>query len=130
MKNLPKISEAEYQVMEVIWEIFPISTNEVVEVLSQKTQWSPKTIQTLLKRLTKKGALSYEKKSRSFVYSPNVKKEDYISQESKSFLNRFYNGTLNSMVLNFLEQNKLNEEDIEELREILNNKKNSKEDKI
>lgn len=130
MKNLPKISEAEYQVMEVIWEIFPISTNEVVEVLSQKTQWSPKTIQTLLKRLTKKGALSYEKKSRSFVYSPNVKKEDYINQESKSFLNRFYNGTLNSMVLNFLEQNKLNEEDIEELREILNNKKNSKEDKI
>lgn len=130
MKNLPKISEAEYQVMEIIWEKFPISTNEVVEFLERKTEWSPKTIQTLLTRLTKKGALSYEKKSRSFVYSPNVKKEDYINQESKSFLNRFYNGTLNSMVLNFLEQNKLNENDIEELRAILNNKKDSKEDKI
>lgn len=130
MKNLPRISEAEYQVMEIVWENFPISTNEVVEILAQKTEWSPKTIQTLLTRLTKKGALSYEKKSRSFIYSPNVKKEDYINQESKSFLNRFYNGTLNSMVLNFLEQNKLNEDDIEELREILNNKKNSKEDKI
>lgn len=130
MKNLPRISEAEYQVMEIVWKNFPISTNEVVEILAQKTEWSPKTIQTLLTRLTKKGALSYEKKSRSFIYSPNVKKEDYINQESKSFLNRFYNGTLNSMVLNFLEQNKLNEDDIEELREILNNKKNSKEDKI
>ena len=122
MKDLPKISEAEYQVMKIIWLNAPISTTEVVDKLLETTPWSPKTVQTLLFRLVKKGALAYEKKSRSFVYTPLVMEEEYLDQESSSFLNRFYNGTLNSMVLNFLEQQKLTEDDIEELRRILDKK--------
>lgn len=126
MKNLPKISEAEYQVMEIIWNNFPISTNEVINILSDKNEWSPKTIQTLLSRLVKKEALTYEKKSRSFVYSPKVKKEEYINEKSKSFLKKFYNGTLKSMVLNFIEQNELDEDDINDLKDILDKKSNIK----
>ena len=53
MKHLPQISEAEYEVMKVIWAFAPISTNDVVKHLSN-TNWHPKTIQTLLKRLLKK----------------------------------------------------------------------------
>lgn len=128
MKNLPKISEAEYQVMEIIWNNFPISTNEVINILSDKNEWSPKTIQTLLSRLVKKDALTYEKKSRSFVYSPKVKKEEYINEKSKSFLKKFYNGTLKSMVLNFIEQNELDEDDINDLKDILDKKSNIKGD--
>lgn len=115
-----KISEAEYQVMEVVWDNYPISTNEVVDELAEKLDWSPKTIQTLLSRLVKKGALSYDKKSRHFIYSPSIEKEEYVNIESKSFLNKFYNGTLNSMVLNFLQQNELSSSDVEELKNILN----------
>ena len=56
MKKLPQISEAEFEVMRVIWEHAPISTNEVTDRLTKTTQWSPKTIQTMLKRLVTKGA--------------------------------------------------------------------------
>ena len=57
MSKLPQISEAEFEVMKVIWKYAPISTNEVTEKLTQTTDWSPKTIQTMLKRLvTKKDA--------------------------------------------------------------------------
>lgn len=66
MKPLPQISEAEFEVMKVIWEHAPISTNEITEKLTQTTAWSPKTIQTLIKRLVTKGALSYEKHNRDF----------------------------------------------------------------
>lgn len=128
MKKLPQISEAEYQVMKIIWKYAPISTNEVIENLVKTSKWSPKTIQTMLLRLVKKGALTYEKNSRVFVYTPIVKEEEYVATESSSFLNRFYNGTLNSMVLNFLENDKLSEDDIEELRHILDKRK-TKEDK-
>ncbi|NMS90196.1 BlaI/MecI/CopY family transcriptional regulator [Clostridioides difficile] len=128
MKKLPQISEAEYQVMKIVWKYAPISTNEVIEKLVEASTWSPKTIQTMLLRLVKKGALTYEKNSRVFVYTPLVKEEEYVATESRSFLNRFYNGALNSMVLNFLENDKLSEDDIEELREILN-KRVTKEDK-
>lgn len=70
MSRLPQISEAEYEVMKVIWSKAPINTNEVTDILLQATDWSPKTIQTLLKRLVQKGAITYEKKSRS-LYTPH-----------------------------------------------------------
>ena len=70
MKELPQISEAEFEVMKVIWKHAPINTNEITDKLTQTTKWSPKTIQTLIKRLVTKGALSYEKQSRVFVYTP------------------------------------------------------------
>ena len=72
MSKLPQISEAEFEVMKVIWKYAPISTNEVTEKLTQTTDWSPKTIQTMLKRLVTKKALTYEKQSRVFVYTPLV----------------------------------------------------------
>ena len=119
MNKLPTISEAEYEVMKVIWAHAPISTNEVVSKVLETSTWSSKTIQSLLARLVKKGALEYKKNSRVYVYTPLVKEEEYLEKESTSFLNRFYNGTLNSMVVNFLSQNKLTKEDITELRNIL-----------
>ena len=64
MKTLPQISEAEFEVMKIIWKYAPINTNEVTEHLIKTTSWSPKTIQTLLKRLVTKKAITYEKQSR------------------------------------------------------------------
>ena len=119
MKSEIKISEADYEIMMVIWEFSPISTNEVVDKLDGKNDWSPKTIQTLLSRLVKKGALAVTKRSREFVYTPQIKKSDYVSGESENFLKKFYNGTLNSMVMNFLEEDKLTDDDIAELKRIL-----------
>ena len=60
MKNLPQISEAEFEVMKIVWKYAPINTNEITEKLLQTTSWSPKTIQTLIKRLVTKGVLTYE----------------------------------------------------------------------
>lgn len=116
-----KISEAEYEIMKVIWSSYPISTNEVVLKFKDKNQWSPRTIQTLLSRLVKKGAIGFTKRSREFVYTPLINENDYINEESESFLNKFYNGTINSMVMNFIENDKLSHDDIEELKKILNN---------
>jgi Predicted transcriptional regulator len=123
MGDVKNISEAEYQVMKVIWEHAPVSTNEVVARLQEITAWKPKTIQTLLARLTKKEAVTYEKKGRVFVYTPLLQEVELLEQESDTFLNRFYNGTLNSMVVNFIEQDRLTEADIEELLLILETKR-------
>ena len=126
MKNSFSISEAEYQVMKLIWDKAPVSTKEVTEILTVESSWKPKTIQTLLSRLVKKGAIGYKKEGRVFVYTPLIKEEDYVEQESSSFLNKFYDGALNSMVVNFLEQDKLTENDINELNKILDMEKDKK----
>ena len=126
MKNSFSISEAEYQVMKLIWDKAPVSTKEVTEILTVESSWKPKTIQTLLSRLVKKGAIGYKKEGRVFVYTPLIKEEDYVEQESSSFLNKFYDGAMNSMVVNFLEQDKLTENDINELKKILDMEKDKK----
>jgi BlaI family penicillinase repressor len=120
MKALPQISEAEYQVMEIIWKYAPINTNEVTDKLMQSTDWSAKTIQTMLKRLVQKGALTYEKDSRVFVYTPLVQKEEYLDRENNHFLKRFYEGNFASMLTNYLENDNLSEQEIEDLRNLLN----------
>ena len=119
MSDLPQISEAEYEVMKIVWKHAPINTNEITEKLLQSTSWSPKTIQTLIKRLVTKGALTYEKQSRVFVYTPLVKEREYICQESNSFLNRYYDGDITAMLSAYIENDKLTEPEIETLRSLL-----------
>lgn len=119
MKEIPQISEAEYEVMKVVWKYEPISTPEVVEKVSKKIDWKPNTIQTMLTRLVKKNALQTRKQGRVFVYTSLIDEHEYVEQKSKLFLKQFFGGALNSMVLNFIENDQLSKEDISELKKIL-----------
>ena len=76
MHALPHISEAEFEVMKIVWKSAPINTNEITERLLKTTSWRAKTIQTLIKRLVTKGALTYEKQGRVFVYTPLVEENE------------------------------------------------------
>ncbi len=118
MGTLPQISEAEYEVMKIVWKYAPVSTNEITEKLLRTTAWSPKTIQTLIKRLVAKGALTYEKQSRMFVYTPLINENEYVRQESSSFLKRFYDGNITTMLSAYITDEKLSKEEIEQLRSI------------
>ena len=120
MKHIPQISEAEYEVMKVIWKYAPISTNDITDKLLQTTSWNPRTIQTLIKRLSDKSAISYEKKGRMFVYSPVISQEEYRKHESSSFLKKFFNGHISDMVSAFVDSDELSADDIKELQDILN----------
>lgn len=122
MNRLPQISEAEYEVMKLVWKYAPINTNEITEKLLQTTSWSPKTIQTLIKRLVTKGALTYEKQSRVFVYTPAVQESEYIGQESNSFLRRFYGGDITAMLSSYIENDRLSDTELEQLRSLLSKK--------
>jgi len=121
MKKLPQISEAEYEVMKVVWEYAPISTNEITEKLISTTCWKPKTIHTLIKRLTEKKVITYVKQSRVFVYTPLINQDEYLQQQSHSFINRFYNGNFATMLTSYLDTEDLSENDINQLKEILEN---------
>lgn len=119
MPALPQISEAEFEVMKIVWKSAPISTNEITERLVKTTSWSPKTIQTLIKRLVTKGALTYEKQSRMFVYTPLVNESEYLDQKSSSFLERYYNGHITDMLSAFIDNDRLSETEIDHLRTLL-----------
>ena len=122
MHALPHISGAEFEVMKIVWKSAPINTNEITERLLKTTSWSAKTIQTLIKRLVTKGALTYEKQGRVFVYTPLVEENEYISQQSNSFIKRFYDGDISAMLSSYLENNQLSETELNHLRSLLSKK--------
>ncbi len=122
MKNLPKISESEWLVMRVLWARSPLTANEVVERLTGKTEWKPKTVKTLIDRLMKKGAVKFEKEGRRYKYYPAVGRDECIATERKSFVRRVYGGTMKPMLAAFLEDAKLSADDISELKDILEQK--------
>ena len=122
MHNLPQISNGE--VMDVIWKHAPINTNEIVEILSKRKIWNPKTIQTMLFRLEKKGIITHTKEGRVFVYAPRIPKEAYLALEQDNFVNRFFDGAVSQMVASYLDKNELTEAELAELQEILDKKRN------
>lgn len=119
MKKLPTISDAEWQVMKVFWENEALTANEVIEKFDGATSWKPKTIKTLLGRLVKKKAITFNKDGRAYVYYPLIAESDCVKAESQSFLERVFSGSLNVMFANFLEEKKLSMAEIEELKHIL-----------
>ena len=119
MPDLPQISEAEFEVMKIVWKNAPVSTNDITDILTSQTKWSPKTVQTLIKRLVDKGALSYIKQGRVYVYTPLVNEKEYLSHQSHRFLERFFGGNISSMFSAYLEEEKLSEQEIAKLRSLL-----------
>ncbi|MGE7672843.1 BlaI/MecI/CopY family transcriptional regulator [Lysinibacillus sp. NPDC094403] len=123
MRELPKISEAELEVMKVLWVESPQTANEIIERLGSTTDWKPKTIRTLINRLVQKEAVSYhQEKGRLYTYYPLVSQESYLQVETKSLLKRFYGAAFKPLLVNFLKEEKLSSEDINELKRILDEK--------
>lgn len=117
---IPKISDAEYEIMKIIWAHAPISTNDITQKLSTTTSWSPKTIHTLLNRLVKKNAITYYKEGRVFVYTSLITQKDYLDYKSNIFLDRYFEGNLLALMNNYMHSEKISDEQISCLRELLN----------
>ena len=120
MNQLPRISEAEWEVMKLLWNESPLRANFIVEKLKPRTKWQPKTIKTLLNRLVKKEAIGFEKTGREYLYFPLVEEVECVKAECRSFLQRVHSGALQPMLAAFLELEEVTEDDVKELKKILN----------
>ncbi len=120
MKTPPSITETEWKIMKVLWEKAPLSTGEIFQALQKEdSSWHPKTAQTLIGRLVKKGALGFTGKGRSYLYRPLFTAEECADQASESFLERVFGGSLKPMLAHFVEHRKLSAKEIRELKQIL-----------
>jgi len=113
------ISDAEWQVMNVIWEGQPMAAQEVVAQLEEQTEWAPPTIKTMLHRLVKKKILTYEPQGNRYVYRSRARRCDCVRQASRSFLERVFDGESGSLLAHFLRNAKLSADEIARLRQIL-----------
>src|SRR4029079_9941089 len=114
--KIPSISEAEWEVMTVIWSRNPITAGEVVDVLAPRKNWNPRTVKTLLNRLVKKGALAYAVDGKKYLYRPKIRQDQCVLHESRSFLGRVFAGDAAAMLLRFVDELELSPEEIVQLK--------------
>jgi BlaI family transcriptional regulator, penicillinase repressor len=113
------ISDAEWQVMNTVWDAQPLTAQEVIARLQLVTDWAPATIKTMLHRLVKKRVLTYEPQGNRYVYSSRTRRADCVRQAGRSFLDRVFGGEPAVLLAHFLRTNKLDQAEIAELRRIL-----------
>jgi BlaI family transcriptional regulator, penicillinase repressor len=123
MKRLPRISEAEWTIMKVLWTSSPASANQIIEAPTIKRAMHPQVVRTLINRLVKKGVVGFKKEGRAHLFMPLVREADCVRAASKSFLARVFGGSLHPMLAHFLEHKELTDEDIEKLQRLLRKKK-------
>jgi len=130
---MTEISNAEFEVLDALWQNFPASANDIIAKLNesgnnnthgtdevnQEKQWHDKTVKTLLNRLVKKQAVGFEKQQRHYLYSPLLEREAHTLKESKSLIERMFSGKIAPLVAGFAKQNDLNKDDISALKSLI-----------
>jgi BlaI family penicillinase repressor len=116
-----RISEAEWEVMEVLWRRSPATAAEVISAL-QETSWAPTTIRTMLTRLVEKRAVTMKKQDGSLTFRPRVDREECVRRESESFLERVFGGATNPLLVHFVRRAELSPDEVRELQRILRTK--------
>ena len=116
---LPRISDAEWEVMLLLWQRAPQTAADVAAKLCPAHDWTERTVKTLLARLIKKGALTATPEGKRYLYEPAVSREDCVRQESRTFLDRVFGGSASPLLAHFVREGGLGPEEIEELRALL-----------
>ena len=114
------LTEAEWSVMECLWDNRSLTGREATELMEDKMGWSRSTTLTLIRRMEAKGAVESVSDGGLKVFRPLIRREDATLEETENFLDRVYKGSLSLMVSAFTKKQKLSQEEINELHSILN----------
>ncbi|MCL2645860.1 MAG: BlaI/MecI/CopY family transcriptional regulator [Phycisphaerales bacterium] len=122
MSKPTKIPPSEWEVMEILWSESPLSAAEIFERMPAErggASWTVKTVRAFLDRLLQKQAVARRKIHGMYVFEPAIRRNDCLLQESQSFLDRFFHGNPMSLIAHFLEEERLDAQDVQRLRRLL-----------
>ena len=119
MDNAPAISDAEWQVMQVLWDRSPRTANDVVDALAPLTDWHPRTVKTMLNRLVKKQALGFTVDGNRYLYRPRVTRQACMGREIGSLKQRLFDGATAPMLAYLVRHHRLSADEIDQLKRIL-----------
>ena len=112
------ISEAEWQIMKILWKEGRLTAAEIID-RAKDTGWSESTVKTLIRRLNEKNIIGKDSSGAKFSYYPLVSEASVKKKETKSFLDRIYNGSLKMLVASLAPKDALTEDEADELMKII-----------
>ncbi|WP_418524414.1 CopY/TcrY family copper transport repressor [Limosilactobacillus vaginalis] len=117
------ITDAEWEVMRVVWANDRVTSKKVISVLQEKMDWTQSTIKTILGRLVGKGVLNTEKEGRKFIYTANIEEKEAVRNYAEDIFNRICNKKVGNVIGSIIEDHVLSFDDIDRLEKILEMKK-------
>ena len=119
MERHVSLSPSEWRVMEALWDRAPQTITQLTAGLEEETGWGKHTVISFLNRMEKKGAVTYRENGRAKEYSPAYVREEAGLEEAERFLDRVFSGSLGLMVSSLVEGKQVKEEELKQLRDIL-----------
>lgn len=114
--KVDKISEAEAEIMRVVWEHnAPVTYSQIRAILTGQKGWESPTVNTLVNRLVKKGILTQDKKE-VYYYTAVISEEEYTQAKTQSFIQKVYGGNVKGLMSALLTYSDITQEDLDELR--------------
>lgn len=117
-KNI-NLTEAEWSVMECLWEEAPLTGRQMTDCMEKKMGWNRSTTLTLLRRLEEKEAVVSDSQGVKKLFYPKLIREDAALQETESFLERVYGGSVSMLVSAMTKKQALSKGEIDELYAML-----------
>ena len=114
-----RISDAEHAIMEVLWDMNPVSATDVCDAICDERDWSIATVKTLLSRLVQKEAVGTEPDGRKFLYRPLIERSDYVGGESRRLVDRLFGGRAAPLFAQLAESEALTDDDLAEIEALL-----------
>ena len=125
---MKKLEEAELEIMQVVWnEDHPLTSNYILKQLQGRRKWKLSTLMTSLSRLSDKGYLSCDRSTGSNLYTFMISENEYRTKESRHFLEKLYNNSIQNMVATLYHNQELDTDDIKELRDFLDELKEAEQ---
>ncbi len=119
-KIMKKLGEAELEIMQVIWKTdVPVTSSFILKELQERRKWQLSTLMTSLSRLVDKGFISCDRATGNNLYSSIISENDFKAKESKSFLEKLYNNSIQNMVATLYSNKAIKDSDMNELRKFL-----------
>jgi predicted transcriptional regulator len=118
-KRLPALSPSETEILRLVWQVGKATVQEVCDSLPARRRIAYATVQTLLRRLEKKGYLKHDIRGKAHVFSPAVKQEAVIKRSVGDFIERLFGGDPIPLMQYLAEHGKIGAEDIEKLKRLV-----------
>ncbi len=119
-KIIKRLPDSELEIMMIIWEANePVTSSYISEKLKDKKEWKITSVLTFLARLTEKGFITSRREGKINIYSPVIAEQDYLENESKTFLEKLYGNSLTTFIASLYKSNAISEEELTELREFI-----------
>jgi predicted transcriptional regulator len=121
-KNLPALSPSETEILRLVWQLDKATVQEVCNHLPPKRNIAYATVQTLLRRLEKKGYLKHRIRGKAHVFLASAKRENVIKKSVGDFLDRLFGGDPIPLMQYLAEHGKIDAENIEKLKQLVDKK--------